>query len=562
MDTKILLNKLVDGNNLSQKEASFILSKIIAGEITPIQTAAVLASLRTKGETADEIAGFIQTMRKYMIKINAPKAIDIVGTGGDNAGTFNISTATSFVVAGMGVSIAKHGNRAISSKCGSADVLEALGININLTILQAEKVFKKVGMVFLFAPLFHPAMKQIGPVRKELGLRTIFNFLGPFLNPARTKKQLLGVPNLKIAKKLAEVATKLKFTHLMLVASKDGMDEITTTSETKVFEVKGNKLNSYTISPKQFGIKQATKEDLMGKNPSENADIIRNILKGKKGPQRDIVILNSAAAFYLAGKAKNINEGIILAKKSIDSGSALQILQKLIKETSIKDNNSLFTQVISNAARQKRVAIIAEIKFASPTNPNLGLPANLLNYASAYQRAGCDAISVITEKHFFNGRQHFVTKVKKHTGLPVLQKDFIIDPYQIYQAKKSGADAILLITRILSEQNLVSLVNLAKEINIEPVVEINSEEDLKKALVTKTQIIAVNARNLDTFKVNVDKACDLLKRVPDKFIKLGFSGIHSRDEVNKYKQAGASGVLIGTSLMKADNIQNFLESII
>lgn len=333
METKILLNKLVDGNHLSQKETSFLLEKIIIGEITPIQTAAVLTSLRTKGETVNEILGFIQTMRKHMIRIDAPGALDIVGTGGDGLATFNISTAVSFVVAGMGIPIAKHGNRAASSQCGSADVLEELGVKINLTPIQAERVFKRVGMIFLFAPLYHPAMKQIGPVRKELGFRTIFNFLGPFLNPASTKRQLLGVPNEKIAKKLAEVATKLNFTHLMLVASKDGMDEITTTSKTKVFEVKGHKVRSYILSPQQFGIKQATKTALMGKDATINANIIKNILKGKTGPQRDIIVLNSAAAFYLSGKIQSIKQGIPLAKESIDSGHAMKVLENLIKET-------------------------------------------------------------------------------------------------------------------------------------------------------------------------------------------------------------------------------------
>lgn len=333
MDTKFILNKLVDGNNLSQKEASFILSKIIAGELNPYQTAVILASLRTKGETVDEIAGFIKTMRKHMIKINAPKAIDIVGTGGDNSGTFNISTAVSFVVAGTGVPVAKHGNRAVSSKCGSADVLESLGVNINLTPKQAEEVFKKVGMVFLFAPLYHPAMKQIAPVRKELGLRTIFNFLGPFLNPAQTKRQLLGVPSFGIAKKLAEVAQKLNFNHLLIVTGKDGLDEITTTSETEVFEVKGINIKTYTILPTQFGIKMTTKRNLQGKDSPKNANIIRKILEGEKGPKRDIVVLNSAAALDTAGKVNNITNGILMAEKSIDKGLAMKVLENLIKET-------------------------------------------------------------------------------------------------------------------------------------------------------------------------------------------------------------------------------------
>lgn len=333
MDTKIVLNKLVDGINLSKKEASNLLERIIAGELHPTQVAAVLVAIRTKGEVVDEIVGFIQTMRKHMIKINAAQAIDIVGTGGDGAGTFNISTASSFAVAGAGVFVAKHGNRAASSQCGSADVLEALGVNINLTPSQTEKVFTKVGMVFLFAPLFHPAMKHIAKVRKELGVRTIFNFLGPFLNPAGTKKQLLGVPNIKIAQKLAYVARQLQFHHLLLVTSEDGMDEITTTAKTNIFEIKGTHFSSYTISPKQFGMKHATKKELLGKDAKENAEIIKRILKGEKGAKRDVVVFNSAAALYVAGKAKDIKEGIALAEQSIDSGSAMRVLQNLIKGT-------------------------------------------------------------------------------------------------------------------------------------------------------------------------------------------------------------------------------------
>ncbi len=333
MNAKIVLNRLVDGANLSKKEVSNLLERIITGELNPIQTAAALVALRTKGETVDEIVGCIQTMRKYMVKIHAPKAIDIVGTGGDGMGTFNISTASSFAVAGAGVSVAKHGNRAASSLCGSADVLEALGVNINLTPAEAEKVFAKVGMVFLFAPLYHPAMKHIAPVRKELGLRTIFNFLGPFLNPAQTKKQVLGVPSIEIAKKLAQVARQLQFHHLLLVTSEDGMDEITTTSKTNIFEIKGDQLRSYTISPEQFGIKRATKQELLGNDAKENSEIIKRILKGERGAKRDIVVFNSAAALYVAGKVKTVKEGISLSEEAINSGAAMQILDELIKET-------------------------------------------------------------------------------------------------------------------------------------------------------------------------------------------------------------------------------------
>lgn len=327
--------KLMEGNNLSKKEAAFLLKKIIAGEMNNSQTAAVLTALKIKGETAEEITGFIETMRASMIKIRAPKALDIVGTGGDGANSFNISTVSSFVAAGIGVPVAKHGNRAASGKCGSADVLEFLGVNINLRPDQAEKVFKKTGFVFLFAPFYHPAMKQVGPVRKELGFRTIFNLLGPFLNPASTKKQLLGVADFQTAQKMADVAVKLNFEYLLLVSGDDGMDEISTTGHTHIFEIKKNKLRLYKVTASQFGIKFAKKEDLLGGGPEENAKILISILKGEKGPKRDIVLLNSAAAFYLSGQVNNIKDGIKLAEKSLDEGLAIKVLEKLIKETQI-----------------------------------------------------------------------------------------------------------------------------------------------------------------------------------------------------------------------------------
>lgn len=333
MKAKAIFSKLINGNNLSQKEASFLLEKIIQEELNPAQIAAVLAVLRFKGETVEEIVGFIKTLRKHMIKINAPDAIDIVGTGGDGTATFNISTTASFVVAGCGIPVAKHGNRAASSRCGSADALEGLGVNINLQPKQAENVFKKVGMVFLYAPNFHPAFKQIAPIRKELKIRTIFNFLGPFLNPAQTKIQLLGVPNIKIAEKLSKVASKLKFEKLLLITSKDGLDEITTTTETKVFEIKDSKIKSYQISPNQYGIKPSKMKDLLGGDATENASIIKEILRGKTGPKRDIVVLNSAAALQIFGKVRSITEGIPVAERSIDDGSALRALQNLILET-------------------------------------------------------------------------------------------------------------------------------------------------------------------------------------------------------------------------------------
>ncbi len=310
-----------------------MLEEIIAGKLNSSQIAAVLIALRTKGESVSEIAGFIESMRKHMVTVDGEGAIDIVGTGGDGAGTFNISTAVSFVAAACGVKVAKHGNRAASSRCGSADVLEALGVNIMLTPKQAEEVLEKVGLVFLFAPLFHPAMKNIAPIRKELGVRTIFNFLGPFLNPARVKRALIGVPNVAIARKLAKVAAKLGYQHLLLIAGRDGMDEISIGDKTDAFVIQKSQIKKIIIDPQKYGIVKAPMTAIKGGDLEQNKQIIIDVLSGKKGAARDIVVINSAYALLAAGRVSDVKEGIKLSQEAIDSGPAKQTLNNLVKET-------------------------------------------------------------------------------------------------------------------------------------------------------------------------------------------------------------------------------------
>lgn len=333
MNATKILNKLIQKEDLTSEETQNLLNEIVKGVLMPSQIGAILTALRMKGETALEIVGFIQGMRSHMVRINAPDAIDVCGTGGDGTGTFNISTTVSFVVSGAGVEIAKHGNRAASSKCGAADVLEELGVQINLTPQQAEKVYKKVGLVFLFAPLYHPATKNVVAVRKELKIRTVFNFLGPFANPASGDRQLIGVPNLEIARKLAEVGKILGYKHLFIVTGKDGMDEVSLSANTDVLEVKDGVIKKFIIDPEKFGFKKSNIEKIVGSSAKQNALIIRSILQGDKGAPRDIVILNSAAALYVSGRVLNIRDGIKLAQASIDSGSAKKVLENLIKET-------------------------------------------------------------------------------------------------------------------------------------------------------------------------------------------------------------------------------------
>ena len=332
MDATKILNTLVDKKDLTAAEARQFLIDVMDGVISPVQTGAILTAFRMKGESVSEVKGLIEGMREKMLPVHAEGAIDIVGTGGGAADPFNISTASAFVARGAGAKIAKHGNRAASSKCGSADVLEALGVRIVLTPAQAEDVFKNAGMVFLFAPQYHPSMKQVVLVRKELKIRTIFNALGPFSNPAGTKRQLVGVPNISLAEKLAEVARGLEYKHLLVVTSEDGMDEISTSAQTHVFEITERHVKKYMIDPAQLGFKKAELSSLQSGGPEENAAMIREILSGEKGPKRDIVILNAGVALYVAGIAKDVEQGIALAAESIDSGKAKQALDNLVKE--------------------------------------------------------------------------------------------------------------------------------------------------------------------------------------------------------------------------------------
>lgn len=332
MNATEILNKLVSKKNLTKNEASDLLRGIMDGSVSPVVTAAILTALRMKGETTDEVVGLIQAMREAMIPVNVPDAMDIVGTGGDGAGTFNISTTTAFVVAGAGVKVAKHGNRAASSKCGSANVLEALGVNINLTAQQAETVYAKTGFVFMLAPAFHPSTKNVVTVRKELKIRTIFNILGPFANPASTQYQLTGVPDIESAKRLADVARGLGYKRNLIVTS-SSTDELTLNAKTIGYEVAGTKVKRITIDPQKLGFKEAPKGALLGGDVASNVTYLRGILDGEKGPRRDVVVLNAACALYVRGVAKNIKEGIKMAVTSIDTGAALRVLENVIFET-------------------------------------------------------------------------------------------------------------------------------------------------------------------------------------------------------------------------------------
>jgi len=332
---KAVLGTLVEAKNLKEKEAKQVMGEIMEGKATPAQIASFLTALRMKGETVAEITGFARAMLEKVdaFSIKTDTLVDTCGTGGDSLNTFNISTVVALVVAGAGLTVAKHGNRALSSKCGSADVLEALGVKITIPKEKVKECLEKIGIGFLFAPCCHPAMKHALAPRQEMGMRTVFNILGPLINPLGANVRLMGVHSSSLTEPLARVLKNLGVRNAFVVWGEDGLDEISINARTRITELKEGKIKTYYIQPEDFAMSRASLEEIRGRDREENAHIIKDILGGEKDAKRDIVLINSAACLAAAGRAKSFKEGIEIAKDSIDSGKAKEKLGALISFT-------------------------------------------------------------------------------------------------------------------------------------------------------------------------------------------------------------------------------------
>lgn len=326
-----LIEKLRRQEDLTVAEAADAMAVIMKGEAAAAQIAGLLVGLSMKGERPEELVGFAQTMRANAMQITPPPGpvFDTCGTGGDRSGTFNISTAAAIVLAACGMRIAKHGNRSVSSQCGSADVLEALGVNISATPQVVEQCLNDVGVAFLFAPTFHPATKHAGQARKDLGVRTAFNLLGPLTNPAKPSRQIVGVPRPELTELLARSLALLGSERAWVVHGADGLDELSTTGYTKVSECRGNSVQTFYVHPADFGLAKASPESLKGGDTEKNADIVRSVLDGESGAARDVVLLNAGAALFVAGDAETVKAGIAMAASAIDSGKAKDVLARL-----------------------------------------------------------------------------------------------------------------------------------------------------------------------------------------------------------------------------------------
>lgn len=331
---KEAIMKLAKGENLTYEMAEAAMDEIMGGEASQVQMSAFLTAMSLKGETIEEITACAAGMRKHCVRLlHDQEVLEIVGTGGDHSNSFNISTTASLVVSAGGVPVAKHGNRAASSKSGAADCLEALGVKIALEPEKSTEVLKKLGICFLFAQNYHLSMKYVAPVRKELGIRTIFNILGPLTNPAGATMQLMGVYDESLVQPLAEVLSNLGVSRGMVVYGQDGLDEISMSAPTSVCEIRDGKFTSYVITPEELGLQRCSKEELVGGTPKENAEITRRILSGEKGPKRDAVVINAAAALHIAKEDLSLKEAVAVAKELIDSGKALQQLEEFVRLT-------------------------------------------------------------------------------------------------------------------------------------------------------------------------------------------------------------------------------------
>ncbi len=331
MDMKALLQQVAEGKDLTEAQAEAAMTLMMTGEATPAQVAAFLMALRIKGETVEEITGAARVMRARATRIhhNRPLVVDTCGTGGDGSYTFNISTTAAFVVAGAGVAVAKHGNRAATSLTGSADVLEALGINLDLTPAQVGRCIDEVGIGFLYAPALHTSMKHVAPVRREIGLRNLFNLLGPLTNPAMAQAQLMGVYDPNLTEPLARVLGNLGVKHALVVHGTDGLDEISISAPTVVSELRDGFVHTYRVVPEDVGLRRAPREYIRGGTKEENARITEAVLSGEPGPRRDVVLLNAAAALLAADRVRTLQEGVELAAHAIDSGEALRVLERM-----------------------------------------------------------------------------------------------------------------------------------------------------------------------------------------------------------------------------------------
>lgn len=610
-DSQSAYNSLVSGNCLDSAEAGNLLEGMLCGELDGIKTAAALTILHSRKETPDELKGFVDALRKRVEGLPMPSGdlLDNCGTGGDGHGTINISTTAMFVAAAAGVRVAKHGNRAMSGKSGAADVLERLGVRIDTDAETVKACVESCGIGFYFAPAFHEAMKVVGPVRRALGFRTIFNLAGPLANPSSPNRQLVGVYDASVMETVAKAMVSLSVERGMVVHGADGMDELSISTETKVLEIANGQIISRLVAPEDYGFKRFPLDTIRGGDAEYNAIRLIKILSNQ-GNEGEIaaIALNAGAAIYIHGLADTLEKGVSKALEIIREGKGFQKLVDLrmmsngaklddrlsrivhakqlrlmvkkfefppeeMKARAVKETDAVRKSHASRAgetseSREKHMGfeavlrssqvnhggipihVIAESKKASPSKGLIRESYDPVAIGMSYEMYGASAMSVLTEEDFFKGSPMHLEEVGKRVGLPLLRKDFIIDPYQIHEAKILGASAILLIVALLDKSTLQGFMAEAKSLGMDVLVEVHDDEEIRIALDAGASIIGINNRNLRTFEVTLETSLNLVGMLPPHVVAVSESGISTTEEVRRLAHAGFSAILVGEQFMR------------
>ena len=555
------INKLLAGIDLTSTESRLAGCELLNNE-NETQIAAFIALLTAKGETVDEVVGLVQAIIDRTVKLNIGyPTIDIVGTGGDNASTLNISTSAALLTAACGVPVLKHGNRAISSKSGAADVLEALGYPINLSPDATIAALKSDNFAFCLAPNYNPLFAKVQKVRKNLGFASIFNLLGPLLNPSGREHILLGVYDKNRLLLIANVLQRLG-TKKSLVFHGHGLDELSCLGQPEAFLVTEDSVEPITIDPEVLGLGKCTLDDLRGGSATYNANVIYETLNGVKTGLTDTLILNTAAALFVFDKVDTLAEGVTVAQKRLAAGNVIR-RNRLIEIIAKKQHPERKHKSLKQALLSKpHNAVIAEIKRASPALGKITTIESPATRAKMYVDAGACAISVLTDEGFEGHIEDLrnVAKALIHTDIPILRKDFILYPEQIAEAAQSGADAILLIVAVIGHKTR-EFVDIAHSFGLEALVEIHSIDELPIALSAGGDVLGINQRNLRDFTMHPEIFRSIIDKIPSHIVRIAESGIKSSADAKDAFNLDYNGVLVGEALSRLDNPSDFFKGL-